>query len=139
MRASNVLFVLVAACGGTQAPGPAQGSGTTAEAGAAKDTRTPIEIRRDTACDALGPRVTACAVEDAKADLAAGKTTQKQFDQDTSKDVQHKNTEKFLEACKVSMSSRQVRVLEVCLKEETECGPLLDCLGHLNDNDAAAR
>jgi hypothetical protein len=31
------------------------------------------------------------------------------------------------------MSSRQVRVLEVCDKEEQQCGPLVSCLGHLNE------
>jgi hypothetical protein len=29
------------------------------------------------------------------------------------------------------MSSRQVRVLEVCFKQETECGPLTECLKNL--------
>lgn len=136
MRASSLMIagVFVAACGGAQQPaGGGTGSGSATPVSTAQDTRTPIEVRRDTACDELGPRVTACAVEDAKADLAAGKTTQQQFAQDTSREVQHKNTEKFVEACKVPMSSRQVRVLEVCSKEETACAPLLDCLSHLND------
>jgi hypothetical protein len=31
------------------------------------------------------------------------------------------------------MSSRQVRVLEVCDREESQCGPLLSCLDHLNE------
>ena len=128
-----MVLAVLAACGGKQQPASGDpdpaGSGTEP----AKDTRSELERRRDGACDALGPRITQCAVEDAKADLAAGKTTKQQFDQDTAPAVQHKNTEKFLEQCKVSMSSRQVRVLEVCFKQETECGPLLECLGHLSD------
>jgi hypothetical protein len=105
---------------------------------AARETRTPdrtpIEQRRDTACAALGPRLTACAVEDAKADLSAGKITQDQFQRDTAPEVQHKNTEQFLDGCKRSAySSRQVRVLEVCPRAESRCQPLIDCLGHLND------
>ena len=131
MRPSSLVLVLLFACGGKQPA--ANGSGSGEPTGPAKDTRTPIEVRRDAACDQLGPKVTACAVEDAKADLAAGKTTQKQYDQDTSSEVQHRNTEKFLEACKIPMSSRQVRVLEVCFKEESACDALLDCLSHLND------
>lgn len=125
-------IVLLAACGpkhsdpvgnntdsGTQTPPP--------------DTRSEIEKRRDAACETLGPRITTCAVEDAKAALDAGKVTQAQFDKDTSSGVQKKNTEEFIDACRKSdYSSRQVRVLEVCQKEESECGPLLSCLDNLN-------
>jgi len=40
--------------------------------------------------------------------------------------------QKFLKECKTSpMSSRQVRVLEVCYKSETECEPLAECLKNL--------
>ena len=126
------MMAALAGCGGKQ---PATGghSGSGEPVGVAADTRTALEQRRDVACDKLGPKITQCAVEDARADLAAGKTTQKQFDQDTAVGVQSKNTEKFLEQCKVQMSSRQVRVLEVCFKEETACAPLLDCLSHLGD------
>jgi hypothetical protein len=102
--------------------------------------RTPIEQRRDAACDQLGPKITACAVEDAKADLAAGKIDRPQFDRDTAPDIQRKHTEEFGKACKGhAYSSRQVRVLEVCLREEARCGPLLDCLGHLSDAPGIGR
>ncbi len=118
-----------AGCGGPQrAP---EGAADPAPAG---DPRTPIERRRDAACDALGPKLTACAVADARADLAAGKIDQRQFERDTAPAVQRKNTEEFETRCKAAQySSRQVRVLEVCLHEETECAPLLDCLAHLRD------
>jgi len=122
----------VTGCGGPQRAGddaPGNRSPVTAV-----DTRTPIEQRRDAACDRLGPKITACAVADARADLAAGKVDQRQFARDTAPEVQQRNTEEFERSCKKAQySSRQVRVLEVCLHEETECAPLLDCLGHLGD------
>jgi hypothetical protein len=123
--------VVLISCGGTAKP-------VASEAPAPQDARAParpaISQRRDAACDALGPRLTACAVEDARADLAAGKIQKPQFDRDTAPEVQSKNTAEFLKACKASSySSRQVRVLEVCFREETRCAPLIDCLGHLND------
>ena len=105
---------------------------------AARDTRTPIEQRRDTACDQLGPRLTACAVEDARNKLAAGQIDQRQFDLDTAPAVQRKNTEEFEAVCKhARYSSRQVRVLEVCFIAETQCLPLLACLEHLRDRPPA--
>jgi hypothetical protein len=124
------------ACGAPQHT-PEGGGSAAREPEAAADTRTPIEQRRDTACDQLGPKLTACAVEDARADLTAGKISQKQFDKDTAPEIQRKNTDEFQKACKhTAYSSRQVRVLEVCFHEETQCGPLLDCLGHLTDKAA---
>ena len=121
-----------AACGGPQhTPDP---DPSREQPPAVADPRTPLEKRRDVACEQLGPRLTACAVEDARADLAAGKIGKPQFDRDTAPEVQHKNTEEFLKACKgAAYSSRQVRVLEVCFHEETRCAALLDCLGHLDD------
>lgn len=124
-----LLVLALVACGGKQAPPPQDPE----PVGVVKDTRTPIEKRRDTACDQLGPKITQCAVEDATKDLAAGKVTKQQYDQDTASGVQKKNTDEFEKKCKVPMSSRQVRVLEVCFKEETQCAPLLDCLSHLNE------
>jgi hypothetical protein len=127
--ARAAILACVLACGGG-APQPAE----PATPSAAPDPRTPIERRRDAACDQLGPKITACAVEDAKADLAAGKIARADFDRDTAPDVRAKNSAKFVAECKSHpYSSRQVRVLEVCFHEEPQCGPLLDCLGHLSD------
>jgi hypothetical protein len=124
-------FGLAIGCSGGQHPAGG-GSGSDVLTPPLQDTRTPLEKRRDGACDQLGPKLTACAVEDAQADLASGKITKQQFDQDTASGVQHKNTEEFEKACKGSnMSSRQVRVLEVCFKEETACDPLRKCLENL--------
>jgi hypothetical protein len=127
------LVILAAACGSKQKTGNGSGSGSAEPAGVVQDTRTEIEKRRDAACDELAPRMTQCALDDAKAALAAGKVSQADFDRDTAPGVLAKNTDEAKKACKVQMSSRQVRVLEVCSKEESECGPLQDCLGHLND------
>ena len=129
----NLVFVLVAACGSKQ-PAPVSNAGSgSADTGPVKDTRTEIEKRRDAACETLGPRITDCAVEDAKKALAAGKVKKEQFDKDTAPDVLKKNTSKFIDECTAPQySSRQVRVLEVCQKEETECGPLVACLENLN-------
>ena len=128
MRAA--LLVLLVACGGSQKPPPANDD----PPGVAQDTRTPIEKRRDTACDALGPKLVECAVDDAKRDLAAGKITQQQFDTDTAPKWRAGLKADWMKKCKVDMSSRQVRVLEVCLHEEQQCAPLVDCLHHLDDN-----
>jgi len=126
LRASAWLVIAALGCGG--APPPA------AEPTPAPDTRSAIDRRRDAACDQLGPKLTACAVEDARASLAAGTIDQAQLDRDTAPAIQRKNTEEFDRACKgTAYSSRQIRVLEVCFQQERACAPLLDCLGHLSD------
>lgn len=129
MKKLVLLFVI--ACGPKSSTTPANRD--IDPPGPVKDTRTELERRRDTACETLGPRITACAVEDAKADLAAGKVSRAQFDKDTASGVVKKNSEEFVKDCSGhDYSSRQVRVLEVCQKEETECEPLLTCLDNLN-------
>ncbi len=100
---------------------------------AAHDSRTPLEQRRDAACAALGPRITKCAVEDAQVAAQKGEITQKQLTEISAPEIQQKNTDNFVAKCEAPLSSRQVRVLEVCPKAETECGPMLECLGHLNE------
>lgn len=124
----------LAACGGPQHPPAGDDRAAPSPPGPVAYMGTPIEQRRDAACDQVAPKLTACAVEDARANLAAGKIDKAQFDRDTTSGVQHKNTEEFQKTCKAkAYSSRQVRVLEVCFHAETQCGPLLDCLGHLSD------
>jgi hypothetical protein len=125
--------------GGPACGGPQRASEPTAAPAdpASADPRTPIERRRDAACEALGPRLTACAVVDARADFAAGKIDRRQLDLDTAPEWQQKLTAKWRADCKAARySSRQVRVLEVCFHEETECGPLVACLDHLHDRAA---
>jgi hypothetical protein len=134
----NFAFVLLlVACGPKHSSNvgnsTGSGSGEDPYPGPVKDTRTEIEKRRDAACDTLGPRITTCAHEDAKADYAAGKVGKAEYEKNTAPEVLNANTKKFIEACrKAPYSSRQVRVLEVCQKEESECGPLLSCLDNLN-------
>ena len=136
----NLIFliaVVVAACGNkSSTPIANAGSGSADEPPPPPpDTRPEIDKRRDAACEALGPRITSCAVEDAKAAVAAGKLKQKDFEASTAPDVQRKNTDEFIAACKrpkTPYSSRQVRVLEVCPREETQCEPMLACLENLN-------
>jgi hypothetical protein len=129
--------ILGLALGGLACSGPQRAperTGAAAAEPAHADARTPIERRRDVACDALGPRLTACAVADARADFAAGKIDRHQLEVDTAPEWQQKLTAKWLAECKgARYSSRQVRVLEVCFREETECGPLVACLDHLHD------
>jgi len=130
-----LLAIAIAACGGTQQPAPnnaAAGEGSATPA-PAHDTRSPFEQRRDAACKAIAPRLTSCAVEDAKADLAAGKTTADQFKLDTDPKVLQKNTEEFINKCTSwrDMSSRQVRVLEVCYRDAPDCAQLRECLKNL--------
>jgi hypothetical protein len=125
-----VVAIAALGCGGA-APAAEP---TTPTAPPAADTRTAIERRRDAACDQLGPKLTSCAVEDARANLAAGKIDQAQLERDTAPAIQRRNTEEFATACKgTTYSSRQLRVLEVCFRDEPACAPLLDCLGHLSD------
>jgi hypothetical protein len=132
MMKNLVLVVAIAACG-TKSSTPIANSGSGEAAPPAKDTRSEIERRRDGACETLGPKITACAVADAKAELAAGRLKQKDFNEATAPEVQRKNTEEFMKKCTgAQYSSRQVRVLEVCQQQETECEPLLACLENLN-------
>src|SRR5262245_27733420 len=84
-RALAVVLWLAGAgsCGGSQRASDgdhgsehATGSASPAKPAPAADSRTPIEQRRDAACERLAPKITACAVEDARAKLAAGKIDQ---------------------------------------------------------------
>ena len=124
----SLAFVVLIACGGKQTPPPSD-----PPVGPAKDTRTPIEKRRDAACDQVGDRIVACAVADAEADLKSGHTSKAEFDKDTAPEIRRGLKAKWMKTCTIPRTSHQVRVLEVCLKEETECGPFQDCLDHLND------
>lgn len=129
-------LVILVACGGPQQP--QGGGGSAAEpAGVVTDTRTEIERRRDTACQQLEPRLVQCAVDDARAEHEAGRMSKQDFAANTSADVRAKLGDEWMKACTVEMSSRQVRVLEVCFQEEAQCGPLLACLEHLNDKAPA--
>jgi len=118
-------LALLAACGGKDKP-PAAPDDEVAEpeTGPGPAPATEIERRRDAACEALGPRLTQCAVDDAKKTMSPEEVAK--LDLDKTAPV---HTRKFIESCKEQqLSSRQVRVYEVCLHEETACDPLIACL-----------
>lgn len=138
MAMKSFVFLVLVACGsGKPAPvGPGSGSGSGSAEPIVKDTRTELERRRDAGCERVAAKLTECAVADAKAERAAGRMSEKDFKLNTDPQLLKKHTEKYVEGCRIpNMSSRQVRVLEVCFKEEQECDPLVDCLTHLNDRN----
>ena len=119
MRA--LILATLVACGGSH-PQP-----TADPAPAYQDTRTAIEKRRDAGCEAIQPKLTQCALDDAKATMSP-----KELAELKPEDLLAKHKAEFLKQCKSSsMSSRQVRVLEVCDKEESACDPLAECLKNL--------
>ncbi|HVV82097.1 MAG TPA: hypothetical protein VHE35_03420 [Kofleriaceae bacterium] len=122
----------VAACGG----GGSGGQGHEAHDPAnhpPKDTRTPIQVRRDAACEALGPRLTACAIADAHATMTPDEIAKLDLEKTAAA-----HTEEFVSQCKQQeLSSRQVRVYEVCMAQETECDPLMSCLDNAKPKPAA--
>ena len=129
--AALALWLAIAACGGKQQPPPNNGSDD--PPGVVRDTRTELVRRRDAACEKLGPKLARCAVEDSRALLAAGKITRQQFEENTKPQVERALAEDWRKKCRKGyMSSRQVRVLEVCFREEPECAPLEACLANLN-------
>lgn len=135
MRSIGALALcLLFACGGSK---PAQeDDDTLPDPGTAKPgdpgtdeppiPETELERRKYAACERLIPRLTECAVADAKANLPPDKLAEL--------DLEHTapiHTRENLKKCKRGeLSSRQVRVYEVCDREETECGPLTECLTH---------
>lgn len=116
----------LAACACRTSP-PA--SGTAAPAG---DGKTELQRRQEAACAAVGERTTACAVADAKAKATPEELRKLELDQ-----TAPRNTEKFIAECVAKpMSSRQVRVFEVCYREERECEPFFSCLEHARPQPA---
>ncbi|MDX2093813.1 MAG: hypothetical protein SFX73_38615 [Kofleriaceae bacterium] len=129
------LFVVaaLAACGGKQPP-PSEPTSPTAPVGPVTDSRSEFEKRLDAACKALEPKVVSCTVDDAKAAHAAGNLTKAQLDEITKPPILAKLADEWEEKCdKRDRSSRQLRVLEVCYREEKECAPLMDCLLYVDN------
>lgn len=141
MKRAFAILVLLVACkhdGGTTTPTGGAGSGSAAAAPVV-DKRTPYEQRRDVACHKLGKRITACAVEDAKKQVAAGKLKQTDFNEITKPEILAKNTDEATEACMKIVTTHQLRVVEVCQEQESECDPMNACLEHVNDGEPAAK
>jgi hypothetical protein len=87
-------------------------------------SRPSSSAARDAACESLAPRLTDCAIADARATMSPDELAK--LDLEKTAPV---HTQKFLESCKAqTLSSRQVRVYEVCQREESDCEPLIACL-----------
>jgi hypothetical protein len=85
--------------------------------------QTEIQRRQQAACEGVGKMATKCAVEDTKNQPA---NVQKEADPEHTAQF---NTKDYVDKCVAQyLSSRQIRVFEVCLREETECGPFFSCL-----------
>ena len=128
MRALAIAaLIAAAACGGKQKPPASADDDTTLGSGSASAAPklSELERRRHAACEQLGPKLTQCAIEDAKA------TGSKEALEDLDKTAPL-HTKKFIEQCESGeMSSRQVRVLEVCYQQAPSCDELTKCLENL--------
>lgn len=136
-----LLIAFLAACGGGAKQQPVEDDtlpdpGTASPGGSGDPSQdeapqTELQRRQDAACERVIPRLTACAVADAKARM-----TPEQYKKEQIEETAPVHTREFLRKCKASqLSSRQVRVYEVCDREETECGPLVACLDNLHPKE----
>lgn len=122
-----LVLALVAACGSKNT---ASGDGDTlpddlrANGNSDVPPATELEKRQGAACESLGPKLTECAIADARATMPPEELAK--LDVENTGKI---HTREFVKSCKAqTMSSRQVRVYEVCLREETECPALTTCL-----------
>lgn len=133
-------FMIAGWCAGAltlalTACGPKTPSATaTATPSAATVQLSELQRRQRAACAALGPKLTQCAVADARASLSPAELAKL--------DIAHtapKHTEVFIDECNGEQySSRQVRVLEVCFREESDCDLLTECLANIKPAAPAA-
>lgn len=131
MSLRHVLLAVwcVAACASSDSPPRAAAGGRAAPP---LDGKTELQRRQEAACAAVGERTTACAVADAKAKATPAELRELALEQ-----TAPRNTEKFVAECVArQMSSRQVRVFEVCYREERECEPFFSCLEHARPQPA---
>lgn len=123
-----LLLVSCVATVGLGCGGGKGGATTPGGTGGRADGRTEIEVRRDAACEELGPKLTSCAIADARATMTAEELAKLDLEK-----TAPAHTEEFIDECKKQqLSSRQVRVYEVCLREESECDPLIECLANVS-------
>jgi hypothetical protein len=121
------LIVLLIACGPST---PATTTTTTPPP--PQDTRTPIEKRRDAGCEQVGKMSAHCAVEDSNKRFAKGEISKTEHEQALEPKIVRALTDKYTSECRSKpLSSRQVRVMEVCMREETECGPWESCIANM--------
>ncbi len=128
------LAAALAGCGGKSRPATnpdddlTLGSGGSGGSGSAAKA-TPFEARRDAACEQVGSKVSKCAAEDTRNDKQHPPTADElaQLDQTAAIDKRE-----YVKKCEAAdMSSRQIRVMEVCAKSETECDPFLACMDNM--------
>lgn len=131
-------FVLtIAACGNKNKgggdddtlPDDLRGSGA---ATAEPAPQTELQKRQAAACEQLGPRLTDCAIADARATMTPEQLAE--LDIEKTGPV---HTREAIQQCKEqTLSSRQVRVYEVCMREETACDALTACLENAAPTDS---
>jgi len=132
-----LIACLAVACGGgakqqpaedDTLPDPGTASPGTGSDDQAEPPRSELQRRQDAACERVIPRLTECAVADARAKMSPEELAK--LDLERTAPI---HTRENLKKCKASeLSSRQVRVYEVCDREETECAALVACLDNLH-------
>jgi hypothetical protein len=125
-----VITAAVAGCGGAQpaASPPVEDDVLPNPQGdeAAGPPPTEFGRRQWAVCERLAPRITACAVAD-----LVNATPEERAEADPERTAPI-HTRVTMQRCKAAqLSSRQLRVLEVCEREEADCGPLTACLANL--------
>lgn len=117
-RIAGVMFVLLAACAGGS-------SGTTAQEPPLSNSRSvELDAAQDAACQRLAPKVTDCAIEDARATMSPQDFADMARDLD---ELADRNSEQYIDHCTRSpMSRRQLEVYEQCALDVT-CEEFLAC------------
>src|SRR5687768_395924 len=102
MRIPFVLAVIVAlGCGGGQSKPPDDPGGSGGDPTPVEQRRSELQIRQEAACEAAGPRLTACAVADTQQQSAE---TRAEADPERTAEI---NTREFIKGCvAATMSSR---------------------------------
>jgi hypothetical protein len=130
MRTAIALVLLLAACGNKAKGG---GDDTLPDPPPPPPAQTELEKRQGAACEQLGPRLTDCAIADARATMSPAELAELDIE-----NTAPLHTREMIKECKQqTMSSRQVRVYEVCMREESECTPLTACLENAAPDAAA--
>jgi hypothetical protein len=125
-----LLCLVPLACGSPQSAPPADPDPVvlSPEEQREREALERLRIRQEAACERLCPRMTDCSIAEARATLPPDEVARLELDK-----TAPAHTADCKSRCKRSdLSPRQVRVYEVCVQEEEECGPLLACLDHAN-------
>jgi hypothetical protein len=117
-------FLALAACGGSK-PAPESAESPPGE----EKPLTELERRKAAGCEVVGKRLTECAVADAPEEKRAELKLE---------ETAPAHTRDFIAKCTAqALSSRQVRVYEVCGAEAPSCDELLRCLDNVNPTSSA--